>query len=227
MKNFLVCIIITFFLISCSTDEDVIASVTPIADSENASVMPQNLLNPMDSTGKNYYDMLSEYSQLKVYPNSIRDMGDQIRFMSRKLHAKGNTSRGKIFFSDEIVEAIMINPDSCMIAIVEASTLSLGRKTSLINFLQALIGQRTNEFNVAYDFIVSYESIIISDVAIDEEEKETLLTVTSISRYSLYSETARKDRDWETSVASRKARPFFATNEVAIISIIALLPEIL
>nr|WP_315155761.1 hypothetical protein [uncultured Flavobacterium sp.] len=230
MKNFLSCIVFLFLLNSCSTDSDVpTASDSAVIDGKlnNGSVIPENLANHMDYVGKNYDVVLTQYSQQKDFPNSIQEMRDQIRFITKKDGVLKQTGKSAIVFTDEIVEAIMNDPDNNMIEIVDNSSLCTAVKTSLITFLQSLIIQRTQEFTVSYAFIVSYENTIIADTAISTEEKDTLLTVASISRYSLYSESARRDRDWETSVASKHAKPFFAKNETAIIMIIALLHGII
>ena len=230
MKNLLLFISLSFFLNSCSTEDQIDQTVVPettIAESFKASVMPQNRANYIDAVGENYTVALNEFNQHNDFPNSIKEMGNQIRFLSKQFKPKRQTTKRIIPFTDDMVQAIMNDPDNCMIAIVEDSSLSLGVKAGLIEFLQSLIGQREGDFISTYEFIVAYENTVIADSSIDVDEKDTLLTVTSISRYSLYSEAERKDRDWETSVASRKAKPFFSNNETVIISIIVLLTEII
>ena len=121
----------------------------------------------------------------------------------------------------------MSDPDNSLITIVQGSTLSTDEKATLINFLQGLILQRDEEFDLIYNYVVSYETSIIANTTLSTDAKDTILTVASISRYSLYSEAERKDRDWETSVGSRPILPFFSHNDAAIISTIAILNKII
>lgn len=228
MKNLLLCITALIFLISCSADSDFDKSANDQTQSveTNISKFPANNTNPYDSIGKGFYKALDLYYVEKQFPNSIKEITNQIKFVSATVTKRSNTSK-LIVFNDEIVEAIMSDPDNMMISIVQNSSLGIAAKANLINFLQNLILQRQEEFNVIYEFIISYESTVIDNNEISDDEKETLLSVTSISRYSLYSESERKDRDWEKNVGSRTAKPFFVKNQVSLVSLIALLGKFL
>lgn len=229
MKN-LLCSIIAFLVFSCSTDSDLDKSEynsNKISNLNIDSVLPENKLNPFDAKGKKYYNALNLYYQNNQFPSSINDMTQQIKFVSGDIASKGMASKGVILFNDEIVQSIMNDPDNILIAIVENSSLGTQAKTYLINFLQNLIQQRMQDFTVAYQFIISFEADILQSTTLTQGETETILTVASISRYSLYSESERKDRDWETSVGSKKVGPFFEKNETSVISIIAFLETIL
>ncbi len=229
MKN-LLCIIIAFLVLSCSTDSDLEKpenTSNKISELNNDSVLPENKLNPFDAKGKKYYDTLNSYYQNYQFPNSVNEITQQIKFVSGNNPYHGIASKGVIHFNDEIVQIIMNDPDNSLIAIIENSSLSIQAKTNIISFLQNLMQQRLQDFTIAYQFIVSYEADILQNATLTEDETETILTVASISRYSLYSESERKDRDWETSVGSKKAAPYFEKNEAAIISIIAFLDTIL
>ncbi len=229
MKNLLLYFVLSFCIISCSTDADFKdAPKNSSLETEFIdSVSPQNKANPFDSVGKQYYDAITLYRQKSPFPNSISEITAQIEFASTKLNSSTLTRRNVILFTDEIVESIMADPDNSLITIVQGSTLSNEAKALIIDFLQGLILQREQEFTVIYNYVVSYESTIIANTTLNTDEKDTILTVASISRYSLYSEAERKDRDWETSVGSRQVLPFFSHNEVGLISAIAILDKII
>jgi hypothetical protein len=229
MKNLLLCIVSSSFFISCSTDSDFDNSENE-ADLfllSNISEAPENKANPMDLKGKIFYKALTLYSKKNKFPNSIDDIANQIKFVSEKIGSKTITSKSVIEFNDEIVQSIMADPDNIMISIVQSSSLQPTAKADLIVFLQNLISRRQQEFDVNYNFIASYENTVILNQAFSADDKDTILTVTSISRYSLYSESERKDRDWETSIGSKMVKPFFKRNQVSIISIIALLRQLI
>lgn len=229
MKNLLLCIATSLFFISCSTDSDFDISEHGVNQLlvSNISVAPENKANPMDLKGKTFYEALTLYSEKNKFPNSIDEITSQIKFVSAKIGSKSITSKRVIVFNDDIVQSIMADPDNIMISIVQNSSLGSEAKADLIVFLQNLISRRQQEFDMNYNFITSYENTVILNQTFSADDKDTVLSVTSISRYSLYSEFERKDRDWETSVGSKMAKPFFRRNQVSIISIIALLNQLI
>lgn len=230
MKNLLICSILLCFLISCSADSDLKKSEinnSTSVKSKTSLLSPENKANLFDSKGKEYYDALTFYQEQNQFPNSITEITDQIRFVSSQFGKGGVTSKSVISFNDTIVESIMSDPDNSMIQIVQGSLLGLAAKASLINFLQGLIAQRQLEFGITCNYIVAYEDTILESNSMIEDDKETILTITSISRYSLYSESERKDRDWEKSAGNKMIQPFFSNNETSIISVIALLDKLI
>ena len=182
-----------------------------------------NDANPFDYKGEQYYQALMHYRGENPFPSSVKEMTCELNFISQKLYKTQATGKSIIAFNDSIVESIMADPDASLIAIVQGSLLGSGSKTSLINFLQGLISQRQHSFSSSYAYIVSYEDSVLQSSSFSEDDADTILTVTSISRYSLYSESERKDKDWDTSAGNKTVRPFFAENKTALISIIALI----
>lgn len=227
MKTVLLCCITFFLIFSCSADSDLEIPVELSNTTDSNVEYPANPKNPYDLKGKKLYEDLSSYYQDNPSPNSVSQLGDQIRFMEDKLYHRGAKTNRLIPFTDEMVESIMSDPDNSMIAIVQNSDLQPYVKNNLIAFLQQLIIKRQQEFSVTYNYITDYEAEVINDTVYSSEESETILTVTSISRYSLYSEEERKDRDWEVIVGGKPAKAFFKVNEVPLISIIALLERII
>lgn len=229
MKNLLTTYFLLCFLTSCSDDSDPnqtkLNGVSP-EKLTSSTITPENKLNPFDKKGLLFYNALQDYQAVNSFPNSIGEITNQVKFLSRQIAKRSNTQKGVITFNDSIVEAIMSDPDSNMIQIVQNSALSTNAKSTLISFLQGLINHRQVDFAVSYAYIVDYEETVIDDDPFDDDETETILTVTSISRYSLYSESERKDKDWDLSAGNKPAKKFFSTNETSIISIIALLRNI-
>lgn len=226
MKKLSLCSVLIWLLISCSTESDFNSSKineNEISELKENLPNPHNTANPFDFKGKEYYDALLCYLKQNEYPNSTSQIADQIRFLSFQFTKEDNTKRSIIPFTDEIVESIMADPDQSMILIVQNSELSNWTKASLIHFLQGLMDRRESEFSLICAYIMNYENNVIANSSLSQDDSETILTVTSISRYSLYCEADRKDRDWDKSGANKNIKPFFAQNQVAIISIIGLL----
>ena len=153
MKNFLLCFVLSFSFIACSTDTNLSESqnTASLKSGNNNLVSPQNKTNPFDSAGKQYYDALTLYRQKNQFPNSITEITAEIKFASKDFRGPSLTGRNVIPFTDENVESIMSDPDNSMIAIVQGSTLSVGAKATVVDFLQGLILQRDEEFNLLYN----------------------------------------------------------------------------
>lgn len=222
MKTILLCITVSLFFISCSSDSDFTSSENG-QPAEKKYHPAENNHNPYDKKGKEIYGKLNSFYEKNKIPNSYSELAEQINFISGSPVPKSYKKSRLIEFTDEMVESIMADPDHNMISIIQGSAMGTYAKASLINFLQNLIVQRQQEFNITYNYITDYESNILADSILDLDETETILTVASISRYSLYSAEERKDRDWETSVGSRPAKIPFTVKESALASIIALL----
>ncbi|MBZ4033830.1 hypothetical protein K6T82_03570 [Flavobacterium sp. 17A] len=226
MKTFLLCIITSFLFISCSADSDIENSQSAL-DSSNFYESSTNNVNPFDSKGQKVYEALRTYYLSNQRPSSVSELAEQIRFVSQSLQKKNLFTNRLILFTDEIVEAIMSDPDNSMILIVQNSTLHTYAKNNLINFLQNLIDRRQEEFNITNNYILGYEAEVLTNTVFTSEETETLLTVASISRYSLYSEEERKDKDWDILVGSKHAKAFLKKNELSLVLVIVLLEKLL
>lgn len=220
MKNFILSIAFLFLLVSCSTESD----SSNNADSDINSFVPENSKNPFDSKGKKYYDLLNLYQINNAVPNSAKELSQQIHFISKDFRDSNSINKRLLPITAEHVTSIMDNPEETLLEIIESSTLSLGVKIELLGFVQTLIDQKNDDYEVVYAYIIAYESNIMQSSTLVQDEKDTILTVSSVSRYVIYAE-ARKDRDWETSVGNRIAQPFFGFNQAAIISLLALLEE--
>ena len=223
MKNFLLCMVLSFFVISCSTDSDFNNSENRnVAEFKNNSKIPENLANPFDAKGKKYYELLKAYLKNNGTPHSIKEVTKQIQFISSKYDSTSSTNKSSISVAPEQITWIMGNPESSLTEIVGISSLGSAAKINLINFLQSLIANNGQEYIAVYNSIVSYESTIVESTTLSEEEKETILTVSSVSRYALYSDSEHKDRDWEISVANRKNQKEFDSYKASIVSVLAL-----
>lgn len=187
---------------------------------------PLNPKNPYDQKGKKYYDALQEFYASNNKPQSIDEISTLIYFLNdinkNKLYQKAQN----LGYSSEEIAAILSNPSIKLIEIVNNSSISSPSKTQLILFIQYLIEQQNLEYLEIRDYIIAFDSTIISDTAINEEEKETILTVSTITSYALYAEAERKDRDWETSVGHKKTAPVSGYTST-VVSIIAQLQNII
>lgn len=214
MKKFLVCLVLPFLIISCSTESEFNPSESNNAKGLGLSAdspIPQNSANPFDKKGKEYYDSVWIYLKNSKVPNANQVITDQM----------------KLTISSEELALIIGDPENKLIATVESSSLSREAKIHLEQFVKTLLGRQNREYKTAYNDIVSYETALQESSTLNEQEKEIILTTTSITRYSLYAETEEhKDRDWETSVANRQANPDYDPYKTSIVSVILLLRKL-
>lgn len=188
----------------------------------NNSKIPKNQANPFDAKGKEYYDLITVYLQNNIVPNSIQATTDQIRYLSKNYSNSSQTSRRIVLITLEQVALIMEDPENELTAIVESCALSNEAKLDLINFIQVLIAQQGLAYAEVYDSIVAYEAAIIESTTLEQYEKETILTISSVTRYALYADSEHKDRDWEISVANRKAKKAFNSYNATIVAVMLL-----
>jgi hypothetical protein len=226
MKNFLLCFGLSFLVFSCSTESDFNPSESNNSNGaalSSSSKIPENKANPFDIKGKEYYDLLTIYLQNNPSPKSIKETADQIQFLSKNYTSFSYSSRRVVTITLEQVSVIMEDPEKQLMAIIDSCSLSAEAKTNLISFIQTLLEHQDQDFTMVYDAIVSYEASIIESTTLEENEKETILTVSSVSRYALYADSVRRDRDWEISVANKKSQKVFNSYKASIASVIAIL----
>lgn len=230
MKNYLLCAILSFATISCSTESDVDPSLTSDSNLSilyTKSQVPHNNANPFEGRGKEYFDLLTIYLDNNKVPNSATEMTEQIQFISQNYDTKQYASRSTASLTSKQVAMVLSEPEKQLIAILESCSLRLEVRKELIHFVQALLAQQDSEYLEQYNYIVSYETKILENTTMSEDEKETILSVASVSRYALYANSKHRDRDWEISVGNRKAQPTFKSYQATIISVILLSKKLL
>jgi len=98
------------------------------------------------------------------------------------------------------------DPVSTLFIIVDESTLGSSLKLDLKGYIVNLGNLRGQQYQIVDDFIIQYEISKREDLTLLTYEKESILSISSISEAVLFSEKDRKDRDWETSTTSRSTR---------------------
>ncbi|MTH15909.1 hypothetical protein [Flavobacterium sp. LC2016-01] len=98
------------------------------------------------------------------------------------------------------------DPVSTLLIIVDESTLGSSLKLDMKGYIVNLGNLRGQQYQIVDDFIIQYEIAKRQDSTLLTGEKETVLSISSISEAVLFSEKDRKDRDWETSTTSKGTR---------------------
>jgi hypothetical protein len=197
------------FTIACTNDfNDIEDDKMPTAvNAKKSLITPGNILNPYDYTGRIHNDILETLDSLNIDSTSVEEIG----FIIDSIAATYPEAPATIDALAELTsEIIWIASDNTAIDDVLAdSSLSGTAQLSLSGFITSLLLASEDPYDDLYDLIVLYESSVLSSLAFTSAEKRTILTTTSIARYSLYRKK-RKDKDWETSVGSYAATVYGA-----------------
>lgn len=94
---------------------------------------------------------------------------------------------------------------------VENSSMTLAAKASLSNFIENIMQFNDDDYESILQWVALYESAVSVDDSYTTEDKNIILTITSIADSSLFYEKTRKDKDWDTAVGNRD---FIPTDEI-------------
>ena len=224
MKNLFLGLLIVLVLISCSTDEygntvEEVNSVT-VQESTSKQLGPANDANPYDEVGKKYGFWISDYFKIHGYSKTIQDLATQVNYMGAKLKAPDVFGKSNILITEDGITISINNPETAVTTTLAAATLSEAAKSSLLSFFISLIQKKEAEYSLLYDFITTYEAGIMESSNLKAHELETILGITSVTRYALDAEGEHKDRDWELSVGNKKVASRFHPFQASLISVI-------
>lgn len=182
--------------------------------------------DPAEIKGKLFYSLLTEYTQNDGFPNSVEELTNQVRYIAENWEYSRQEVENRAI-TPQYISRIMQNPNAELADIAENKALSKEAGTALIKLVENLIEVSDQDYKQISDFIYSYKAAVKENTALTEEDKEVIVTVAVISNHALYAESRRKDRDWETSVANKKASPFFNRNQAPLMAVIALIDRFL
>jgi hypothetical protein len=225
MKNLFLGLFVILVMISCSSEEYGITTLDSNGTSAQASTVkqlgPANDANPYDEVGKRYGKVLKDYSQIHGNSKTIHDLTAEVNYVGAKLKVKDVFGKSNILITEDGITVSVSNPEKTVTSTLGTSTLSETAKSSLVIFFVSLIQNKEAEYSLLYDFIVAYEAGIMDSSNLTSYELETILGITSVTRYALDAEGGHKDRDWEISVGNKKVASGFHPFQASLISVIA------
>lgn len=201
MKNFYLIIVFLFLLLSCSTEED-FPSGENASIEKNSPARTQNKNKHLDEKGNKY-------------------------IISEPIKGTVNSNKRTLSITAEDVVLIMNDPQNQLIEIVETSSLDTAAKTNLLDFVETLIERQGDDYADVNAYVATFESNVSQSNNLDQAEKDMILTVSIIARYSLFMEWSIRDRDWETSVGNRGPGISFDINAEPIISLLAIIDNLI
>jgi hypothetical protein len=209
----LICFSFLFVLDSCTTDTSFVSSDTPESvgskkeilyyNTKKADAMPTNIENPYDSDGRMYHELFkNDYAS-----NGSKDASSSVssavatKTALNKMQKKDNNAATLAKGTNVISESSISFSD-----IIANSNMTAAAKLSLIDFINSFLFLFNQEsgYVMLYDFVVQYETSILTDPILTETDKQIILTTTSFARHSAYEtrtgSTAIIDPDWRKLV---------------------------
>lgn len=214
MKNIsLGLVILPLLIISCTTDSiDNTESINGKVSSEKSeksarlvqNLTPENPANIYDLAGKLHNDILDIYLAGNYQYTTIAQISQQVEAIAAEDNDLMLLKSGKnLPINLEVIQEIVNNPQAKLDEAIANSTMTNVAKGSLSSFMNDVLLWENDEYGAIYQFIISYESSVMTNPQFNDEDKRIILTTSSIIRYSLYFTKERKDEDWDSSVGNR------------------------
>lgn len=204
MKNAVLTIFVSVLIYSCSSEE--VIAIDPSSDFNPLSIAPANKANPYDAVGAQYGEALAAYYKNAPAVVTLEDLKNQVDFVSQTKKTSNLTKRTTITYTPEAVVQFVDDPEGGLHYYLDMGNLSSMAKVYLCNFYTYLVANQQGEYTALYHYIVDYEASISADSNLSEDEIQTLLETTSVTRYALSVESSRIDRDWELSTANKSRK---------------------
>lgn len=214
MKNIsLGLVILQLLIVSCTTDNidgtySIDKKVSGKKSEKSARLVqnlsPENPANVYDLAGKLHNEILDIYLAGNYQHNTVTQISQQVEAIAAVnndlvlLNLETNLP-----INLEEIQEIVNNPQAKLDETIANSSMTNAAKESLSSFLNAALFWENDEYGEIYDSIISYESSVITNTQLTDEDKRIILTTSSIARFSLYYAKERKDKDWEGSVGNR------------------------
>ncbi|SFB79838.1 hypothetical protein SAMN04487891_102394 [Flagellimonas taeanensis] len=193
-------------LFSCSTDETLYHNGRDVPNSLSGQLppLPENDSNTYDLIGEIYREALDRYLKTGGIPNL-----NQLRVEMASLflgHARLPGKRPATPAHQINKMDIAANdPWHTLEEIIVNSHLTSGAQASLLDFIGTVLVPQYDGHDILYSYITGYESLVMEDADLTEEDKRVILTFSSLVRHnSLFTITKEgdPDDDWDNMVAN-------------------------
>ncbi|WP_199117782.1 hypothetical protein [Pedobacter sp. ASV28] len=204
---------IALALVSCAKENTTLSaqhdlslsSKIELSNSAIVAVDPaRNPNNPFDEVGKVHDQLFEAYFAMTTHDKSIAGIAAEVESLAAASHAfsgirGASTSRN----TAAKLQSLVGTETTAVSDAINKSSLSQYAKSSLQNFCDKIVVlyPSVDEFDPLFTFIANYESQLAGDSKLTPVEREKILTVTSITRYSTYKGKKKpkknNDSDWD------------------------------
>lgn len=191
-----IAVLSVLLLFACTNENEQPASVAANAQVafKNSTVVIDNKSNPYDEAGMTYRDLLDAY---KAYSSTPASYSDLINTINTLTNAPGFTLNAE---ARQLLQGCADSPYTALNGLIENSSLSPEAQAILSDFISDYDKFSGEPFNAAYGEIVALENTTLTST-LPPDDQRVILTVASITRYSLY-HSCCEDTDWEKSVGN-------------------------
>jgi hypothetical protein len=203
MKNFkIVLVMLPFLCLSCSeeTADQMKGTHAGNYGARGAATEAANPANTYDRAGRIHDEILEALQDYDFKGHSVAGIA-HIVDSTVAMHPEIGPAPSPFSVSERVHEiTALANGSTSLGDVVGASTLRAEAKVSILELAHSLQLLGDDSYEDIREAIMSYEAGVLASSAFDIREKETMLTATSVVRYSVRRKK-RKDKDWETSVS--------------------------
>lgn len=201
MKNYYLYLTSLLLFVSCNTSESVeVSKMNTLAKLElEGNELPYNPINSFDYTGQIHNEVLLTYFDQPMRPKSI----DSILSIIQLNVNEYSLINPNVSISSDEIQVLVTNPEIALDSFLSSSLLSESSKNNLEDFISSVIIQLNEDVNyeALYEHIIEYESTVAANIYFTANEKEIILSITSIIRHSTYMRKKKPkknlDMDWD------------------------------
>ncbi|WP_369616124.1 hypothetical protein [Flavobacterium sp. CFS9] len=210
--------ILPFFTIACS-QEPLMAN---IENGQAAMTMRENQAdaenpdNPYDAAGSFYSKILDIIDTDSLELNSVEHAAVLIDSIADTYPELDGMANDAVLHQRLHQITPIISSDAELDDVLLSSILGTEARTSLLQLSELVELHAEDTYQELYALLVSYEQGIQGNSALSNSDKQILLTISSVVRYS--TERKRKDKDWETSV-TKIAQTVFASDQNVVLGL--------
>lgn len=184
-------LLVVILMTSCSSEN---GSFTNLYEEDQAKDAPSNPRNPYDFVGENYLRLLQKQPLLS--PSGRDDTLKQSGTIQSVLSKQDST----VYSIDALWD------------LINQSELTLPAKGTLKNYITVLLDSDPSDYNDLYVYIIDYEAQILEDALLTAEDKQVILSFSSIVRFAAFGDGAittqsegedddeDDEEDWDISV---------------------------
>lgn len=209
-------IILPLFTIACSdeyTNEKTQTSQTSNSlkkiDSDS-----NNSVNPFDRAANIYNKILDTLDQHDFNSHSIEEVANLVDSVSKQ-YPELDVLSTDADLSKKLPEIKwIINNKDAINKVLISSSIGEDARKSLSLFVISLMQSANDPYVNVRSMIVSYEEYVLGNTKFSPDDKQILLTTTSVVGYSV--KRKRNDKDWETSVTKIAATVSGANQDIVL-----------
>jgi hypothetical protein len=210
MKKMYAWMLLSILWVSCSSDEKSLDTKPGSSEYLRTSdTNPTNVLNPQDSVGMVYSELLNEYYSTEVKPASLDSLLVYLATLSDAnpsfLHWKGS---GYQVPNNAHITFTLQDPSASLSNSITQSGISEEAQNSLATFVDDLLilCEEEDDYTLIHEYITTYEDSIVTNGNFSTSEKELLLVTTSLLRHSTHAKKKRPkkntDPEWALMVGN-------------------------